>query len=199
MKIKTVFFPILLVFFITDIYSGDNQISSQNPDSTIKEISGEILVIFKNKEYKELTRYIHPVKGVRFSPYSYIDTASDRVFTQDQYKSYITKSKPGPLFWGYYDGSGDSIKLTVKKYFKRFVYDADFLNAEKFSVNSTIGKGNTINNIEAIYSGCKYTESYFSGFEEKYGGMDWRALRLVFKEYEGKFYLVGIIHDEWTI
>ncbi|KXK50074.1 MAG: hypothetical protein UZ05_CHB002001694 [Chlorobi bacterium OLB5] len=199
MKIKTVFFPILLVFFITDIYSGDNQIYYQNPDSTIKEISGEILVIFKNKEYKELTRYIHPVKGVRFSPYSYIDTVSDRVFTRDNYLAHFTKLKSAPLFWGYYDGSGDSIKLTVKKYFKRFVYDADFLNAEKFSVNSTIGKGNTINNIEAIYSGCKYTESYFSGFEEKYGGMDWRALRLVFKEYEGKFYLVGIIHDEWTI
>jgi len=29
--------------------------------------------------------------------------------------------------------------------------------------------------------------------------MDWKSLRLVFKERNGKFFLVGIGHDEWTI
>jgi len=29
--------------------------------------------------------------------------------------------------------------------------------------------------------------------------MDWRSLKLVFKKYEDRFYLVGIIHSEWTI
>lgn len=30
-------------------------------------------------------------------------------------------------------------------------------------------------------------------------GNDWRALRLVFELVDGRYYLVGIIHDEWTI
>lgn len=199
MKSIIILFSVLLVIFITDTRSADKRLIINDPDSTIKEISKEILAIFKNKEYKELTGYIHPVQGVRFSPYGYIDTATDRVFSQIHYEANFTKIKPGPIFWGYFDGTGDSIYLPIKNYFERFVYDADFLNAEKFSVNRTLSSGNTINNIEIIYSGCRYTESYFSGFEEKYGGMDWRALRLVLKEHEGKFYLVGIIHDEWTI
>jgi hypothetical protein len=29
--------------------------------------------------------------------------------------------------------------------------------------------------------------------------MDWRSLRLVFEEQGGSWYLVGIVHDQWTI
>jgi hypothetical protein len=50
-----------------------------------------------------------------------------------------------------------------------------------------------------VYRNYDFTESHFSGFEEKYGGMDWRSLRLVFKEIKGRFFLVGVVHDKWTI
>ncbi len=88
--------------------------------------------------------------------------------------------------------------MTFEEYFARFVYNADFLNAEKSSVNEMIGGGTTTNNLVEIYKGCAFTESYFSGFDKKFDGMDWCSLRLVFKKYEGKFYLVGVVHDEWT-
>jgi hypothetical protein len=42
-------------------------------------------------------------------------------------------------------------------------------------------------------------EYHFSGFVEDYGGMDWVSLRLVFIEEEGSWFLVGIVHDQWTI
>ena len=29
--------------------------------------------------------------------------------------------------------------------------------------------------------------------------MDWRTMRLVFEEYQGKYYLVAIVNDQWTI
>jgi hypothetical protein len=29
--------------------------------------------------------------------------------------------------------------------------------------------------------------------------MDWQSLRLVFEETAGNWYLVGIVHDQWTI
>jgi hypothetical protein len=50
-----------------------------------------------------------------------------------------------------------------------------------------------------VYRGDSYSEFYFPGFDPKYDGMDWRALRLVFKKENEKLYLVGIIHDQWTI
>jgi hypothetical protein len=41
-------------------------------------------------------------------------------------------------------------------------------------------------------------EYYFPGFDLQLQGMDWRSLRLVFTLYDNTWYLVGIIHDQWT-
>jgi hypothetical protein len=82
---------------------------------------------------------------------------------------------------------------------QKFVYDVDFAKPEKASVDKFLGGGNSLNNLLQVYKDCHFTESYFSGFEKKYEGMDWRTLRLVFKERDKKFYLIGIVHDQWTI
>ncbi len=175
---------------------NNSELQTKN-DSVLLDLTKEILTAIKEKDYKKLTEYIHPEDGIRFSPYGFIDTANDVTATRSTFKlnAYTNKKR----IWGYFDGSDDPIKMTSKEYFKRFVYDADFLNAEKTSLNQCLGGGNSQNNILVIYDGLPFTESYFSGFDEKFGGMDWRALRLVFKEYEGKYYLVAIVHDEWTI
>ena len=62
-----------------------------------------------------------------------------------------------------------------------------------------IGQGNSINNIAQIYPSAVTVEYHFEGFEEEYAGLDWRSLRLVFEASGGTWYLVGIVHDEWTI
>ncbi len=182
------------LFSFSPLYNSDQQFAN---DSALLSLTKEILAVIKDKDYRKLTEYIHPEDGIRFSPYGYIDTADDVTATRSTFRlnAYTNKKR----VWGYFDGSGDPIKLTSREYFKRFVYDADFLNAEKTSLNQCLGGGNSQNNILVIYDGLPFTESYFSGFDEKFGGMDWRALRLVYKEYEGKYYLIAIIHDEWTI
>ncbi|MEX2591982.1 MAG: hypothetical protein WD426_04350 [Anditalea sp.] len=101
--------------------------------------------------------------------------------------------------WGNYDGTGKDILLTPGEYFNKFVYDVDFLNAEQTLVNEMIGEGNSLNNLETVYKGADFTESYFSGFNGKYEGMDWRSLRLVFRRDQGKMFLIAIVHDQWTI
>lgn len=42
-------------------------------------------------------------------------------------------------------------------------------------------------------------EYYLPGENPDYGGLDWQSLRLVFQHKEGAWYLVGVIHDEWTV
>ena len=166
-------------------------------DTTLVNLTKEILTCFNNQEYKKVADYIHPTLGVRFSPYAYIDTIEDLRFTADNFAYRIDNDK---IFeWGAYDGIGSTILLTLHGYIKKFVYDADFLNPEVVSVNKSSCQGNTVNNLKEIYKGCDFVESYFSGFDEARAGGDWRGLRLVFKKYNGKYYLIGIIHDEWTI
>ena len=89
--------------------------------------------------------------------------------------------------------------MTIENYFKKFVYNADFLNAEQTNLNKMVGSGNSLNNLITTYKGCNYTESYFSGFDKKYDGMDWCCLRLVYTKYQLKYYLIAIVHDQWTI
>ena len=168
-----------------------------NNDSIILSLTKQVLSALKTKEYRLFAEFIHPVEGTRFSPYGYIDTAADVKFTTKEFLSNVDQQPK--INWGSYDGSGDTLLLTIAEYFKKFVYNADFLHAEKTSINKMISAGNSLNNLETIYKDSNYTESYFSGFDKKYGGMDWTCLRLVYRTYNGKFFLVAVVHDQWTI
>jgi hypothetical protein len=156
-----------------------------------------ILQLIKNRNYKDFARYIHPVSGIRFSPYGYIDTAKDVTFSANQF--ILQYQKGNKINWGNYDGSGAPILSSVEEYFKKFVYNADFLNGEKTNFDKISAEGNSLNNLQKVYKQDHFTESYFSGFDKKYNGMDWTSLKLVFKNYGNKIYLVAIVHDQWTI
>ncbi len=141
---------------------------------------------------------IHPIEGIRFSPYGFIDTLEHKHFTATQFLEMAKTPTQKKQNWGNYDGTGEKIRLTFNEYFAKFVYNVDFSNAPQVALNKTIAEGNSPNNIATIYSNASFSESYFSGFDKKLEGMDWTALRLVFKPYNGKWYLVGIIHNQWT-
>src|SRR5690606_8352268 len=127
---------------------------------------------------------------------AYIDTVSAQRFTR---KVLLNTDLQKEFLWGYYDGSGEPIKLSVSSYFDKFVYDRDFLNAPQQQVNIILGQGNSLNNMKELYPSSDFTEFYFPGFKPEYGGMDWVSLRLVFKKEKSKAYLLAIIHDQWTI
>jgi hypothetical protein len=167
-------------------------------DSAALPLSEEILSAIKIKNYQKLALFVND-DGIRFSPYGYIDTINDKNFSPSDFLGYATNKRNTKFTWGVYNGSGDKIILNVKDYFQKFVYDVDFLNAPQISLNKTISKSNSLNNIDSVYRNCIYTEFYFPGFEKKYEGMDWRSLKLVFKKSINKLYLIAIIHDQWTI
>jgi len=165
--------------------------------SIIEERALDVLTAIKNYDMEKLADAVHPDKGVRFSPYGYVEVDNDLVFTAEEVKNLASDSKT--YLWGYYDGSGEPINLNFSDYYKRFIYDADFINAEQVGYNKALGHGNTVNNSFDVYKNSIIVEYYFSGLDPKYEGMDWRSLRLVFEKKDDIWYLVGIIHDEWTI
>lgn len=166
-------------------------------DTSILDTSRVILTILKNQDFEKLSAHISPSKRLRFSPYAFIDTGDSRAFTPYELKTAAQKSSV--LVWGSYDGSGDPIKMNIKDYWKKFVYNKDYLNAPERGINKFLKTGNSLNNLKEIYPNSTFTEFYFPGFEKKYDGMDWQTLRLVFQEEGGKLYLIAIVHDQWTI
>ena len=108
-----------------------------------------------------------------------------------------TYEKNEELIWGTYDGTGARILLTFDDYFDKFVYDSDYINYEP-NYDSIMGTGNTYENINSIFPDAQVVEYYTPG-TEKYSYLDWKSLRLVYEMYKGKYYLVAIVHNEWTI
>jgi len=208
-------YPFLIILLLSIFACTNNQKTEQKEEAkdslniagdslvvttdtlSLADYSKQILQLLKNKRYSELQSHIHPEKGLRFSPYGYINVESDVHIQAGELPALVAKKDSTQ--WGSFDGTGESIKLTFPEYAATFIYDVDFLKAEKLSINQSLSSGNTLNNLKEVYPQAEYTESYFSGFEKKYQGMDWKALRLVYEKYHGKYYLVGIVHDQWTI
>lgn len=165
-------------------------------EQQIRQLASEVLRAFKNKELQAVAEHVHPKIGLRFSPYTYVDSTQDRTIQAERLLEASRDSTR--LFWGYYDGSGDPIRLTLSEYLSKFVYDADFVNAKQIGYQRSIGQGNMKNNSFDIYRDARIIEFHFPGFEERYDGMDWKSLRLAFKKIDNRWYLIGIIHDQWT-
>jgi len=178
----------------TPVYCNPSATPLSSQQSVLDR-SAEVIDALKNKDILTLSHYIHPRLGVRFSPYAAVRDV-DQVFPADKIADLI--ADPTEYAWGAYDGSGKPINLVFKDYFSKFIYDVDFTNAPQLALNHRLGVSTTIDNSAEYYPGAMIVEYYFPGFNPQYTGMDWRSLRLVFMEDNHTWYLVGIIHDQWT-
>jgi hypothetical protein len=91
------------------------------------------------------------------------------------------------------------MRLSFAEYYKRFVYDRDFARSPEISYNNQQdARGNTHDNSRGEYPDAIIVEFHFPGSEDS-EGIAFRVLRLVFEQYRDAWYLVHIVHDEWTI
>lgn len=158
----------------------------------------EVITALKNREMSKLAALVHPEKGVRFSPFSYVDTRSDHVLTQGKVKFYFMDFKK--YTWGYNDSNGLPIKMNTKNYFDNFIYDCDYTTADEINYNTTIGRSLTVSNIFEVYPRSIIVEFGKGNHGSSNKSEDWRSIRLVFeKNDDDKWYLVGIVHDQWKL
>jgi len=191
---KIAIFAIISVILLSACQKAEIQTKKNND---LEEAAKQVVKVLKNKDLESLAAYVHPNKGVRFSPYAYVDAQNDVTMMAADLNGKFDEDST--LKWGLYDGSGEPIELTFSEYYEKFIYDQDFENAERFACNELLKTGNTICNINEAYPDAEFAEYHFTGFDPEYAGMDWVSLRLVFEKYEDSWMLVGIIHDQWTI
>lgn len=163
----------------------------------IEQTADKLIQAISDKNTETISEFIHPVKGLRFTPYTHVSLEQDKVFSKEEVKNFFKDHNV--YVWGHYDGKGDEISLTPSEYYEEFIYSKDFKNAEKVGYNKVLSSGNMLENQFEVYENPIIVEYYFSGFDLKYEGMDWKSLRLVFEQYENDWKLVGIIHNQWTI
>lgn len=173
-----------------------SKLSSAEAEQIIKARATAAVNAIKTKNLKG---FAHPDKGIRFSPYAQVDASKDVVIAAADWGRDLFSEKK--LYqWGTFDGSGEPINLGLTDYWQRFVYGHDFAAAPQVGYNAfKRGGTNTPNNAREAYPTAIFVDYHFPGFDPKVEGMDWQTLRLAFEQKDGQWYLVGIIHDQWTI
>ena len=169
----------------------------------VLDLAQSVATLLKNEDWRALGALVHPMQGVTFSPYAFVDTSNAVKLGIGDVKALGMDDTVRT--WGNYDGSGEPIICTFAEYYDRFIMSHDFSQAPQIGVNTLIKTGNTESNLYVFGNGGAYIEFHFpqTPFDEdalsSFAGHDWASLRLVFAEYENELYLVGIVHDEWTI
>lgn len=165
--------------------------------SIIEKRSEEAIRLISEYDFDGLANMVHPIYGIRFTPYTFVYIDKNLVFYKDEIKNF--ENDEDVHIWGVYDGIGDDIELKPLDYFKKFVYDEDFADAEQISYNEIISETGWIENQFGMYHNSIIVEYYFSGFNPDFVGMDWTSLRIVFQKHENEWYITGVIHNQWTI
>jgi hypothetical protein len=180
----------------TDIRAARTLTEAQ-AKALVEKTALAVVDALKRKDGAKLATYAHPDKGVRFSMYPFVRTDTDVVLSAADLA--VAFTDPKVRYWGISDGKGDDVRLTFADYYPKFVYDVDFATAPDVAYNRAIGTGNSTDNSAIAYPDAVMVEYHYPGFDPQYGGMDWRSLRLFFEQKDGTWYLVGIVHGQWTI
>lgn len=202
LNIAVILVVLVLVFTTISCRNVDNPERNAGSEGLsgpgVLQVAKQVVEAFKAQDGKRLASLVHPEKGVRFSPGAYVDIASDIVFSRAQIETFWTDKKT--YTWGFADGTGDPINMTPSQYCSRYIMNRDFLNPSSINVNSDQAAGNTNNNAASVYPNGTRVEYYIKPTTgEDQAELDWTALRLVFERRGESWFLVGVIHDEWTI
>lgn len=162
------------------------------PEALVRR-AHEALLLITAREWTRLAGMVHPRKGLLFSPLGYLEPTCLRVSAKELPRWVASKEK---RLWGMADGSGMEIRYSFEDYYPRYVVDRDFLRADEIAFGRALQRGNELDNIEEIFPGASVVEYYVDARDH---GLDWHSLRLVFEREGDAWFLVAIVHVEWTI
>ena len=165
-------------------------------DGPLLERAGQVLEELREEDFAALASLVHPEKGVTLTPFSTVSLDRDRSLTPGQISGLAEDEEL--YVWGVMAGSGAPIRATAGEYFDRFVYNADYAQAPEVTVDAVFLSGNALENVASAYPDARFVDYTFPGLDPELEGFDWCSLKLVFETWENNWYLVGLVHGEWT-
>ena len=170
--------------------------SAKDTTALLRSAAG-VAEALKFQDYEALARYVHPERGVTFSPYSTVDLGTDQNFTADQIRT--LEDDATRYQWGYEDGRGEPIQMTISQFLEEFIFSVDYTQAPSVGVDEIVLTGNSLENLSSAYPDCRFVDLCYPSLDPAYGGLDWCSLKMVFAPTQSGWYLVGLIHSQWTI
>jgi len=171
-------------------------VNNKTKTENLNEISDKIINALHERNMGKIAKYIHPDKGVTFSPYIFIEENAP-VFYKHDFKNFFRNDEK--IYWGIYDGKGTDIYLTASQYFEEFIHSELYIKPDEINVNNINDSSNTENNVLKKFSDAETIEYYHEG-TDKFAGIDWESIVLVYEKIgNDKFYLVAIVGNRWTV
>ncbi|MCD8141924.1 MAG: hypothetical protein LUD83_01375 [Clostridiales bacterium] len=146
------------------------------------------------QDFETLSTFVDPEEGVTFTPYSTVDPTSNLTFSADDLAD--AGEDETAYVWGLSSSDSSPIKLTIPEYFDSYVWDADYWGVAELGIDTVLHSGNSLENVSDAYPGCHFVDFYLPATDDT--DRDWSSLKLVFQQSGSEWYLVGIIHSEWT-
>lgn len=156
----------------------------------------------QNLNWPELAQLVHPDKGLFFSFYA--DAGSPYSHEVAFTKAELSNLTGNEVYiWGY-DMGGYAFEFSVDEYVSKFIvqhsmrWDGENSKPIDYSVitfnDSVVESGGIINTIAEYFPDAKYVE-YYSPVPSEDLWYEWQALRFIYEEHEGEWYLIGIARD----
>jgi len=156
-----------------------------------------IVKLLSTKDWKGISKLVHPTRGVRFSPYAYVFTNRGVVLSQEKIVEFANSDKK--VIWGEYEGRGNSIELSMNGYYKRFLYRYDYKNVKHGPINTRVGQSSSVNRILKAYpeDNIAYFDFYFKDPLDQKSADNWGSLRVVLQKENKQWFLVSFVNDQW--
>ena len=170
--------------------------TSAEIEATVRARAAEAVKALKAKDFAAVAALAHPTKGVRFSPYAFVDTQRHVVLDAATIRLGFANTKS--YLWGHTSGRGTPMEWTFEQFYARQLYNKDYAGSTDVGYERHPQRGNAIDNSATAYPQGRSVDYYLPSTDPN-TTLDWGALRAVFEEQGGTWYLVALIHDEWTI
>ena len=164
------------------------------PSAPVRAAATTALEALKTKNDRVLAKLAHPKKGVRFSTYGQVSRSDVRLWPAGLRGAFQGK---GTRVWGTFDGSGHPMRLTFTG-FRDFVWKCDYAATPHVRENPASppeSSGNQGGNAAEAYRGAVVVEYFCPSDDTRM----WSSLSLAFERAGTRWYLVGVVHDGWTI
>ena len=93
----------------------------------------------------------------------------------------------------------EPIQRTIAQFLEEFIFSVDYTQATSVGVDEIVMSGNSLENLKEAYPDCRFVDLCYPSLDPAYEGLDWCSLKIVFAPTQSGWYLVGLIHSQWTI
>ena len=159
----------------------------------IEEKTHNAIRLIRDKDFKNLSKMIHPTNGLLISSTPEIKISVEGSISKDKIANWTfndTKYK-----WGVLDGEGKQIELSLEEYYNMYIYDVDYANKSEISYNKYIQRSDSkITNVYDVFKDGIVVEYFYKGTQEN-NYVDWKSIYLCYEKYNKEWYLAGIVHS----